>query len=210
MVAWHTQVTTRPLKNWDRRMRSHPEAIAAQRIQVTTPPLNQIWDRLARHGVGPNREARERAVAEGRAEGRVGGVSPTRDHDAPDARDIVTSVERVPLSVQVRLEPAREIHGSCRALHANIAQVAGAIARGNVHAAAEGDGQMRKVAAYAGALLIGLPGGLGASRVAVTKRQVSVHEVADGLHAAPAAGRSTEELPSRGRKPVRFAVAATE
>src|SRR4249920_2211918 len=89
------------------------------------------------HLVGPDLEARQRVEAERVAERDVGRIAATRDEDTPDARDVVARVERVPATVQVRLEPRGEIHRAVRRRHPDVAQIARAIARGNVHAPAE-------------------------------------------------------------------------
>ncbi len=70
---------------------------------------------------------------------------------------VVARIEGVPAVAEIGLEPAREIHRSVWRLGADVAQVAGAIARRYVHAAAERDRQVRVVAAYAEAFVVGLP-----------------------------------------------------
>ena len=88
----------------------------------------------------------------------------------------------------VGLEPSGEVHRAVRRRHADVAEVAGAVARRDVHAAAERDGQMREVAADALALVEGLPRRLGRARVLRSRSDVAVDVVADRLHAPRAVG----------------------
>jgi hypothetical protein len=71
-------------------------------------------------------------------------------HDNPAyAGMVVTRVHCVPAPSEKDFEPSAEIHWVDIDRNANVAEIAGAIAGGNVHAAAECDGEMSKVAAYA-------------------------------------------------------------
>ena len=76
-------------------------------------------------------------------------------------RGMLLRGSKVPLPVEIGFEPAREIHRAVRWCHADITKVAGAIARRDVHAATEGDRQVREVATYSGAVVVGVPRGLG-------------------------------------------------
>ena len=67
----------------------------------------------------------------------VGGVAAARHQDAADAREVVAGVEGVPAAAEIDFEPALEIHRRRVGRHADVAEIAGAIARRNVHAAAE-------------------------------------------------------------------------
>ena len=69
-------------------------------------------------------------------------------------------VEGIPAAVEVGLEPGGEIHRARIHRHADVAQVTGAVPRGDIHAATEGDGEVRVIAADAGPLLESLPGRL--------------------------------------------------
>src|ERR1700741_5431748 len=99
--------------------------------------------------VSPNLEADERVGSESLGNGNVGGIAALRDQHATDSRNVVARIESVPAAADIGLEPASKISGGIRRRHADIPEVAGAIARGNVHAAAERDGKMRVVAANA-------------------------------------------------------------
>src|SRR5512135_277957 len=95
-------------------------------------------------------------------------------------------VEGVPLAVEPRLEPGAEIHGIWGRRHPNITQIAGAIARGNIQASAEGDGEVGEVAADAGSFRVRLPGRQVRPRLRIVKVEVLVNKIADGLDPSPA------------------------
>ena len=85
------------------------------------------------------------------------------------------------------LEPGAEIHGIGINRNADVAEIAGAIARGNVHAAAERYGEMREVAAHANPFVHGIAGAAGGARIRIAEPDLGVHEIADRLHALPTA-----------------------
>src|SRR5262249_13616744 len=102
--------------------------------------------------------ADEVAMPEGRRDGDVGRIASSRNQDASDARRIVSGVERVPAAAEMGLEPGAEIHRIGFLRNADVAEISGAIARGHIHAAAEGDGKMREVATDPPFLLEGIVG----------------------------------------------------
>lgn len=124
--------------------------------------------------------------AEGRREGGVSGVAAMGHENAANARDIVARVKGVPLPVQVGLKPGAEIHGESHRCHTNIAEIAGAVAGGDVHAATQGDGQMGKIATDAGALAQRLQGCATGACAHIVKSSMLVDKIADGLHTWPA------------------------
>src|SRR5204863_7904140 len=77
--------------------------------------------------VGPHSEAVERVQSERGADGYVGGVAPTCDEYAANARSVVAGIEHVPLTTEKGLEPARKVHRTWLGRDADIAQVAGSI-----------------------------------------------------------------------------------
>src|SRR6185295_19649373 len=88
--------------------------------------------------------------------------------------------------------------------------IAGAIARRDIHAAAERDGERGIVAADALAFLISLPRRLAGARMLISERDMTVHEIADRLDPRPARRRFLEQLPGNFRKPVGLAITAAE
>ena len=86
----------------------------------------------------------------------------TPSHDnAPDAGMVVPRINGVPTAIEKDFGPAAEIHGIGIDRNADVAEIAGAIPCGNVHAPAERYGEMRKVAAYTNAFVHGIAGAAG-------------------------------------------------
>ena len=83
---------------------------------------------------------------------------PTAISTRPMRGVIVARVESPPAILEIDLKPRAEIHRPGEAGQADVAEVAGGVARGNVHGAAEGDGQVLEVAAYADALRVDVEG----------------------------------------------------
>src|SRR5438552_3812072 len=162
------------------------------------------------HLVGPYPEARQRVGTEGAADRDVGSVAAARDQDPADARSVVARVENVPMPAEERLEPGSEVHGAVWRRHPDIAQVAGAVACRDVHAPAEGNGQVRIVAADAGPVVKGFQRCPCHARVLIAEGDMSMDIVADGLNPAPSRWRLPEEIPRRLGKPIGFAVPASE
>ena len=77
------------------------------------------------------------------------GIAAPRDQHPADARRVVTRVEGMPLPAEKHLEPGSEIHRIVHRRHTDVAEVPGAVARGDVHAATEGNGKMREITADA-------------------------------------------------------------
>ncbi len=119
-------------------------------------------------------------------------------------------VEGVPAVSEIGLEPGAEIHGCGIGRDSDVAEIAGAIARGHVHAAAKRDGKMGEVAANALPVLQGLVRGLGGIGVLIAEGDVVVNEVADGLDQRPAFRHFPEFRPGKFRQSVGVAVAAAE
>src|SRR5262249_17764630 len=114
---------------------------------------------------------------------------------AADARHVVAGVEGEPAAAEIDLEPGAEIHRIGLRWHADVAEIAGAVARRDVHAAAERDREVRKVAADAAPLDHHLGRGLGGARVLIAETHVRMDEVADRLHARPTLRRLAETRP---------------
>src|SRR5947209_19179797 len=116
----------------------------------------------------------------------------------------------MPPAAEIDFDPCCKIHRRVRRRMADIGNVAGAIARRDVQAAAESDRQMCVVAANAVALYVCFrcsPGGAG---VLVAEGQVVVYEIADGLHPRPAERRMSEQAPRLVGKAIGLTVATTQ
>src|SRR5262249_47247550 len=129
----------------------------------------------------PYFEGHQLVQAEGVAQGNVGRIPAPRHQDPPDAPGVIPRVEDDPFPADVSFKPRREIHRP-GGRHADVAEVAGAIARREVHAAAERNRQMREIAADAGSLVERFPGSFRRTSMPVAERDVMVNVVADRLY----------------------------
>src|SRR3954471_24986249 len=129
--------------------------------------------------VGPYLEADQRIRPERLGDRNIRGVAALRDQHAADPRHVVARIEHLPAPAEIGLEPAGEVADRPRLRRADVAEVTGAIARRNVHAATEGDGEMGIVATDALAFVVGFPRRLGGARMLVAERDMAVHVVAD-------------------------------
>jgi len=139
--------------------------------------------RLVNYLVGVHDETLERVGTERGTDCYVGGIAATGHQNATDAWRVVPRVERVPPIAEIDLEPGAEIHRIGIRQNADIAKITGAVARGDVHAAAERDRQMGKVPAHAAALESDLSRGPGGARVLIAEEYMGVNEIPDCLHA---------------------------
>jgi Putative zinc-binding metallo-peptidase len=169
-----------------------------------------LLDSTGGYFVGPYSEARQCVGAERVAECDVGGVAATRDQYPADARGVVARVEGMPLPAEEHLEPGREIHRIVHWRHTDVAEVPGAVARGDVHAATEGNRKVGEITADSGPVIEGFQRRPCLARVLIPERDVSVNEVADCLNPAPSRWRLPEEIPCCLRQPIGFAIPAPE
>src|SRR5712664_2080919 len=166
--------------------------------------------RHRRYLVGPYAKTLEGVRAERRGDCDIGRIAASSDEHAADARDVVSGVERVPRPTEVGFEPTREVHRTVGGRYTAVAEIACAIACRDIHTAAERDGQMCVIAADAFPFVEDLPRRLGRSRVSIIKGNMSMDEVADSLHAAPAGRSSGEQLPCRFRQEIGFTVSTSK
>ena len=134
-------------------------------------------------------EAEEAGAAEAGGDGAVGGVAADGHEDAADAGDVVAGVEGPPAIAEVDFEPGAEIHGAGGERDADVAEVAGGVARGDIEAAAEGDGEVLEVAADADAFGVDVEGGARGAGELIAEGDFAVHPVADGAGRADPALR---------------------
>src|SRR5215213_9064236 len=165
-----------------------PSRLAAIQIKAgrrgTIPPSRNL--------VGPDLEAGQCVWPEGLGDRHIGSVAPLRDQDAADPRHVVARIEGAPVPAEIGFEPAGEIAYGPGFRRTDVAEIAGAIARRNVHAAAERDGEMGVIAADALAFRVSLPRRPGGARVLVSEGDVTVDEVANRLNSGPARRRLLE------------------
>ena len=85
----------------------------------------------------------------------IGRVTAASDGNASNPWHIMARVEGKPAPIQKDFEPRIIIHRSWIRRHPDVAQKAIGVTRRNVHAAAESDGEVRKIAADAHTLVVG-------------------------------------------------------
>ena len=119
-------------------------------------------------------------------------------------------VERVPATVEPRVEPAGEVHRTVRRRHADVAEIARAVARRDVHAPAERDRKMGVVAADARSSPRRPPTPSWSAARAGSRTRCGVDEIADRLDATPAGRGVAEQLPGDRQQALGIAVAAPE
>src|SRR6266581_1880701 len=158
--------------------------------------------------IRPDFKADERVWSERLRNWNVRGIAAVSDQDAADPRDVVARIEGVPVAADIGLKPAGKVSRRVGRRHTDITEIASAISRRNVHAAAERDGKVRVVAADALALVEYLPRRHGRPRVLVTEQDMAVNEIANCLDPRPARRCLLKQLPCNIGKPVGFAVAA--
>ena len=107
----------------------------------------------------------------------------------------MTRVHRVPTLIEEDLEPSAEIHRIDVDRNADVAEIAGAIAGGNVHAAAERNREMSEVAADADTFVHGITGGKGWARVGITEPDFRVNKIANRPYTSSPAGQRSELRP---------------
>src|SRR5207237_8911695 len=110
------------------------------------------------------------------------GIPPRPCQHPPEPRHVVSGIDGVPVAADKGFEPAGEIAGSVGRLSPDVAEISGAIAGGNVHAAAECHCEMRIVAADALALAKHLGGRHRRAGMLITESDMTVNEVADRLN----------------------------
>jgi len=122
----------------------------------------------------------------------------------------MSGIHGVSTPIEIDLKLGAEIHGIGINRNADVAEIAGAIPRGNVHAPAERYGEMREVAAYTNAFMQGIAGAAGGARIRITEADLRVHEIANRLHALAAAQHHPEIRPGEIREIVAIAIPTLE
>src|ERR1700737_1751873 len=119
----------------------------------------------------------------------------TSDQDAPNPAAVMPRIEGMPLSAKIGFEPGAEIHWIGISRNANITQIARGVTRGDIHAAAQGDRKMGKIAADANPLEKTIDRLAIAGACQVIEAEMAMDEGANGLHLCPPSGSGAEGLP---------------
>jgi len=172
--------------------------------------VGYFWDLAIWNLISPDPKALQCVGSKRRRNGDIAGITASRHQDATPAGYIVARVEGVPAAADPCLEPGSEVANVVRRGHSEIAQVAGAVSRRDIQAAAEGDSKMHVVAADPGSCVIGLHCAAGCTGVLVVEGNVIMNIIADRLHARVAGSCAAEELPGHLRQQVSFAIATAK
>ena len=129
-------------------------------LTLFTVVATAIWETMVRtpkHSacvchdfLGKNVKAGQRVRSKGRHNGHIRRIATASHQHSSNPWGIDSGIKNVPLAAEVCLEPAREIHRRIHRRNANVTQIACAVACWNVHAAAQRDSEMGKVAAHSG------------------------------------------------------------
>ena len=149
------------------------------------PPVRRLRKSFVDEFVGDDRELGERALTKSGADRDIGGIAPAGHKDPANSRLIVPRVEGVPARAEIDFKPGAEIHWRRVRRDADIAKVAGAISRRDVHAPTQGNGQMRKIPANTASFLVSLPRCFSWSGVLVSENDVLMNKIYDRLHSRP-------------------------
>src|ERR1700676_3319826 len=116
----------------------------------------------------------------------------------------------MPAAADPGLEPRREIPHAERRRRSNIAKVTSTVSRWNVHAATEGDGKVRVIAADAGPFAESLRGAACGACVLIIEGDMVMNVIADCLHARVTRSYGAEKLPGCLRQQVGLTIAAAQ
>src|SRR4051812_33442968 len=104
-------------------------------------------------------------------------------------------VEREPIPTQISLKPGAEVRGVRNRRDANVAEIAGAVSGGNVHAAAKRDREVGEITAHARLVGISAMRCSESIRILIVEGDVTVDKVADRLNPRPTRLRAAKIRP---------------
>ena len=144
---------------------------------------------------GGNPKILEKMLPERHRDRNVARVVPTSDQDAPNPATVMPGIKGMPVPAKIGFEPGTEIHWIGISRHANITQIARGVARGDIHAAAQGNRKVGKIAADANALAKAFERGAIGASFQIIEAEMAMDEIANGLHPCPSSGSRAEGLP---------------
>ncbi|SIT56515.1 hypothetical protein BQ8794_290125 [Mesorhizobium prunaredense] len=109
---------------------------AACRTIGTDEALAPLASRLGLDFFRDDFEAGEPGKTEARRDGDVIRITSRRHQDSAYARLVMPCIKGEPMAAEIGLEPCVEIHGIRHRRHPDVAEIAGAISRRNVHVTA--------------------------------------------------------------------------
>jgi len=144
---------------------------------------------------GDNAKFFEKMLPEHHRDRNIASVASTSDQDAANAAPVMPRIEGMPVSAQIGFEPGAEIHWIGIGGDANITQIARGVARGDIHAAAQGNREMCKIAADANPLAKTVERRAIGASFQVIEAEMAMDEVANRLYPCPSSGSGAEGLP---------------
>src|SRR5258708_4151662 len=136
--------------------------------------------------VRPHAKTVEIGVAKGCGQRDIDGVAAPRHQNPPDPRRVEARIEGVPLMIEIHFKPCAEVHRGRHRWYSDIAEIARGVARGDAHAAAKCNRQMVEITADARAFSEDVERTFCRASELISKTNVLMHPVANGLHARPA------------------------
>ena len=127
----------------------------------------------------------------------VCGIAAPRYEDTTDPWLIVSRVKGEPSAGEKDFKPRVEIHRGRVWGNADIAEIAIAIAGGNVEATAQRNCQMGEIAAHADTLAQSFVCGARRPRFGVAKPKAPMNEITDGLNSCPSANDAAKVRPGK-------------
>ena len=163
------------------------------------------------HLVGNDLKVEQAVLAEYHCYRHIPCVASAPDNDSPDSTTIMTSIEGVPAFSKVNLKPGAEIHWVGNWRDADISQVTGYIARGDIHASAERDRKVCEIAANSDPFAKCIEGCPGRTRLQIVKTEMVVYKIANGLDSTPSEGSVSKRLPGEIEQfAIHFAIPARQ
>jgi len=140
----------------------------------------------------------EKMLPKNHCDRNIACVAPASDKNAANATAIMSRIESMPVIAKVNLEPGAEIHRFTVGWNPNVTEVASGVACRDIHAAAQSNRKMGKVAADANAFAKGLKSGAIGTSLQVVEAEMAVDEIANGFYTGPSPRRGAEGSPMVG------------
>ena len=161
--------------------------------------------------LGDDAKMLKRMLPKNHGNRNVASITASSDQNAANATAIVSRIESMPVRTEVNFEPGAEIHRIGVERNTNVTEIACGVARRDIHAAAESNRKMGKVATDAHALAKCVKSRSIGTGLQVVEAEVAVDKIANGLYTRPAGRRVAERSPGKIKQfAVDFAVPARQ